>query len=95
MGNQADFDAKIERATVALDAVAEAVTAESAQIAQWIAENPGVNTSGLDAVVARLENVAGSVANVFDPELSPEPTPEPEPEPTPEPEPIPEPEPEA
>jgi hypothetical protein len=82
MSAQEDFDAKITRANAALDEVAAAVAAEAAQIAEFIAANPSVNTEALEGVVARLEGASESVAGVFEPP-APEPDPEPEPEPEP------------
>ncbi len=67
MGNQADFDEKINQANASLDTISEQIKAESEQIATFIAENPGVNTSALDGVVARLGSVAESVGTIFTP----------------------------
>lgn len=67
MGLQEDFDAKIDAANAALDSIAEAITAEAQQIADFIAHNPNVNTAALDGVVARLGNVSASVGTIFEP----------------------------
>lgn len=76
--SQADFDAKIDAANEALDAIAEAIEAEADQIADFIAALPeAVDTSALDGVVARLNGVAASVSAVFEPEVEPEPVVEP------------------
>ena len=82
MANQAEFDAKITQANTALDEIAAAVAAETAQIQAFIDANPSVNTSALDGVVSRLEGVNESVAGVFEPTAPAEPT-EPEVEPPP------------
>lgn len=67
MGNQAEFDAKITAANTALEGITAAIAAEAAQIAEFIAANPAVDTSALDGVVTRLESVGTSIGSVFEP----------------------------
>ncbi len=68
MENQAEFDAKITAANEALDAIGAAITAEAAQVSEFIAGLPAsVDTSALDGVVSRLGGVAASVSDVFTP----------------------------
>lgn len=66
--NQDEFNAQIAKATEDLDAIAAAVTAETKEIADFIASLPAsVDTSALDGVVTRLGGVAQSVSDVFTP----------------------------
>jgi hypothetical protein len=67
MATQEEFDEQIAAANVALDEIATAIAAETAQIEAYIAANPGVDTSALAGVVARLEGVNENISAVFEP----------------------------
>lgn len=67
MATQEEFDAQITQANASLDTISQQITAEAEQIAQFIRDNPGVNTSALDGVVARLASVGESVGTIFTP----------------------------
>lgn len=67
MSTQEEFDTKINEANTALDTISNQIAAEAEQIAQFIRDNPGVNTSALDGVVARLNTTAESVGTIFTP----------------------------
>lgn len=71
MSNQAEFDAKITHANEKLDTIANgvaavpaAILAEGDQVRQFILDNPSVDTSALDGVIARLDTAANSAAGL-------------------------------
>ena len=70
MGNQSEFDEKINRANAALENIATAIAAEAQQIREHISANPGTDTSALEGVVARLEQVGTSVSTIFEPDTT-------------------------
>lgn len=67
MGNQADFDAKIASADTKLDSLSEQIAAEGQQVRDFIAANPSVDTSALDSVVSRLDDLGGGIGSIFEP----------------------------
>lgn len=81
MSKQEDFDAQIQAANEKLDGIGSAVAAEAAQVAEFIAANPAVDTSGLAGVVERLGGVGASVSGIFEPAAEPAPEPAPSDEP--------------
>lgn len=72
--NQAEFDVKIKEANAAIGVLTQsvedvlaAVEAETAQIEEWIANQPeSVDTSALNSVVDNLNAAVASVANLDD-----------------------------
>jgi len=80
MKTQEEFDAQIAAMKESLDAIPAAIEAEGQQIRDFIAANPGLDTSALDGVVERLGGVAESIGTVFTP-TEPEVEAEPEAEP--------------
>lgn len=83
--SQENFDLQVQVANEKLDDIAtglttaqEAIAAEGEQIRQFIEDNPAVNTSALDGVVARLSSASETVATlatgiggVFEPTTEP------------------------
>lgn len=79
MANQAEFDAQVAALNTKLDGLAEQVTAEAQQIRDFIEANQGsgLDTSALDAIATRLDNL--NIAGIFTPPADEEPAPTPEP----------------
>lgn len=78
MATQAEFDAQLARMNTKLDALGTQISDEAQQIRDFIEANPDLDTTGLEAVVSRLDAI--DVSGIFEPPTPPEPTPEPEPE---------------
>jgi septal ring factor EnvC (AmiA/AmiB activator) len=77
MKSQEEFDRQVAEINAKLDQVGEQIAAESQQIRDFIAQNPSVDTSALDGVVARLDSL--NVSGIFEPPTAEEPPTEGEP----------------
>lgn len=65
MATQESFDAQIQRANAALQNIGTQIAAEGQEIRDFIAQNPSIDTSALEGVVANLETVGASVEGIF------------------------------
>lgn len=65
--NQAEFDAQLNTINEKVTSIFSTVTAEAQQIAEFIANNPSVDTSALSGVAERLSQVESAVADIFTP----------------------------
>lgn len=68
MSNQAEFDRDLQEAKDEIVNVGNAILAETQQIANWIAQQPGsVDTSGIRGVTASLKALGLKVKEIFEP----------------------------
>ena len=65
MSTQAEFDQQLVDLNAKLDAIGVTTTNEAAEVAAFIAANPGVNTSALQGVVDRLTAANAGVDAIF------------------------------
>lgn len=64
---QEEFNTQVAALTTATDNLTAAITAETAQIQEFINDHQDIDTSALEGVTARLNAASDSISGIFTP----------------------------